>query len=269
MGRLEVLCTTMGQDSLDLVDKMNIQSDVLYANQCNKTEVIETTIKNHQVKMISTQSKGVGINRNISLIYSNGEIVLFSDDDMHYCDDYELKVLSEFDRFLDADAIIFNITSNSEKRKQKQNRRSKRVSRVSRLPYGAPRIAIRRSSWEKSNVWFTTLFGGGARYTSGEDSIFLNDLRKKGLTIYVSEKVIGEVNMDSSTWFSGRNDEYFFNKGAYCAATHPRTAFLWGLYYCLRITAPISYRVKHINFKMGVAAYRQGKSYHEVINSRK
>lgn len=265
MSKLEVLCTSMMQENLEIVKKMNIRSDVVVANQCDRTDFIESVINGYKIRMISTETRGVGKNRNISLLYASGDILLFADDDMKYTDTYAVDIVKEFDEHPNADVMIFNIESNSEKRKQKQNSKTRRISKITRLPYGAPRIAIKKSSWEKSNVWFTTLFGGGAKYTSGEDSIFLQELKRAGLNIYLSRVTIGVVDMSQSSWFSGRNEEYFFNKGAFCASEHKKLIFLWKLYYCVRIKAPLPLLKKIKSFDLGVTGYKTGKSYRDMF----
>lgn len=263
MSKLEILCTTMNQRDFSLIDKMNIQCDVVFSNQANHVGYDELESENFRAKMISTHTRGVGKNRNISLTYAEGDILLFADDDMKYVNGYTKLIEDEFERFSDADVIIFNITSNDAKRPQLQNRISKRLHILSKMPYGAPRIAIRRSSWEKSNVWFTPLFGGGAKYTSGEDSLFLQGVKNKGLHIYVSNKTIGEVDMSTSSWFSGRNEEYFFNKGAYCKAVHPYLFWVWKFYYCICIKTYMSILNRMKCFDRGIHAYMSGTSFEE------
>ena len=268
MGKLGVLCTTMRQNDFRLYERMNLHSDAVFANQCEKTCVEETNIDGNRVRMISTETRGVGKNRNISLLYAQNEILLFADDDMKYSDSYEADILSEFEKHPDADVFIFNIHSNNDERQQEQNKKTRKLNFLSRLPYGAPRIAIRKDAWERSNVWFTPLFGGGTKYTSGEDSIFLNDLRRAGLTMYVSSIDIGEANMDTSSWFTGKNEEYYFNKGAFCAAEHPRFLSVWKLYYCIRIKADLSLKNKLASFEKGVAGFKTGRSFADFAREK-
>lgn len=267
-SRVQVLCVAMNQEDLSLAKKMNISSDVIIANQADRNEVIENSYAWGTVKMISTGTKGVGRNRNTAFMYADGEILLLSDDDMRYSDTYAEDIVNEFDAHPDADVFIFNIISTDAKRAQKQNCRTMKMTRFSRLPYGAPRIAVRRSSWEKSNVWFTTLFGGGAKYTNGEDSMFLADLRKKGLVIYVSNKCIGQVNMNNSTWFHGVDAEFYFNKGAFSRAVYPRTRYLRMIYFLFGLESSLGYGERLGWFKAGMNGYESGTRYREVIEQR-
>lgn len=262
--KLQVLCVAMNQQDFSLVNRLNVSSDLIIANQTDKTEITEESFSWGKVKMVSTQTRGVGKNRNIAFLYSDGDILLLSDDDMQYSDTYVEDIISEFNSHPDADVMIFNITSTEDSRRQKENKTTKKLSRFSRLPYGAPRIAIRKTSWEKCNVWFSLLFGGGALYTNGEDSIFLMDLRKKGLNIYVSKKNIGIINMDSSCWFKGANEEYYFNKGAVSAAISPKIKFIKMIYFALRVKSELSFLDKMKWFSIGFNAYHKKMSYTDV-----
>lgn len=267
MSRVEVLCVSMHQSDLSLIKKLKVKTDTLIANQTNHCGELVQIDGGNIYKLISTNTVGVGKNRNISLIHSTGEILLFSDDDMEFYDSYETDIISEFEHYPNADVFIFNIDSNSKSRKQIKNKKTRRLGKFSRLPYGAPRIAIRRNSWEKSNIWFTPLFGGGAKYTSGEDSLFLKQLQRAGLRIYVSNKTIGTIDMTESSWYSGANEEFYFNKGAYCNATG-RNPVLWALYYSLRVRSEKQMRQRISWFFKGFFAFDSGRTYLECIEGR-
>lgn len=261
MSRLEVLCVAMNQKDFSLVDKMNLRCDAIIANQTDNTSFCVETYPWGCVKIVSSETRGVGKNRNNAFIHATGEILLLSDDDMQYTDSYVDDILSEFDNHPGADAFIFNILASDPERKQYQNTKTKKIGRFSKLPYGGPRIAIRRSAWEKSNVWFTVLFGGGARYTNGEDSMFLTDLLKKGLSVYVSNKVIGSVDMSESSWYRGTNEEFFFNKGAYCAATKKRLLTLYMIYFMFRVKGKLPLKSRKKAFLDGADAYKNNNGY--------
>lgn len=75
---------------------------------------------------------------------------------------------------------------------------------------------------------------GGAKYGSGEDSLFIRDALKRGLKIYTSKEVIAEINETESTWFSGYNDKYFFDRGALFSCLSKRWARLLCFQFVLR-----------------------------------
>ena len=233
MSKFEVLCVTMHQKDFSKIQEMNIHTDVVFANQADLTHFEEYNFENHRARMITTNTRGVGINRNLALLYAQGEICLFADDDVTYCDDMESRVLSEFDAHPDADIIVFNLNAESDRNNKKYNKTKKRFW-FSPMPWGTCRVAFRLNKVRKANVWFTTLFGGGCVFPCGEDSIWLTDVRKKGLTMYVSKETIGTVSFETSSWFTGYDEKYYFGKGAFYQAARPKLLHLWMIYFFLR-----------------------------------
>ncbi len=262
MSSFEVLCVTMGQHDFSKIKEMNIRSDVVFANQADHTAFNELEFNGHMAKMISTQTRGVGINRNLTLMYASADICLFADDDVIYNDNYPEVVIREFDEHPDADIFIFHFDTNSE-RKQIKYGKTKKCGKFSRMPWGGIRIAFRLSSVKKANVYFTTLFGGGCIFPSGEDSMWLKDIKRKGLTFYVSKETIGRVSFDGSSWFTGYDEKFFFGKGAFCYAMHAAGFDIWKLYYLWRYRKYGSMRfkdkLKWMNY--GRKGYRRMISY--------
>jgi glycosyltransferase involved in cell wall biosynthesis len=270
MNKFEVLCVTMHQNDFSKIKEMNIHSDVVFANQCDRTSYEEYKFESFKAKMISTQTRGVGINRNIALSYASAEICLLADDDVRYYDDMAERVIAEFDAHPDTDVIIFHLETDDPVRKQQKYNKTKKWPRYKGLPWGGIRIAFRLKSIRKANVWFSPLFGGGAIFPSGEDSMFLHDLRKAGLVFYVSKETIGTVSFEESTWFTGYDEKYFFGKGAIYKALRPRTTFLWMIYIAFRIKqCALTFTQKMKWMRHGRRAYREMlsfKAYKEKYN---
>lgn len=266
MNRFEILCVTMNQTDFSKVDQMNINSNVVYANQCDVTSYTEMNIGEHTAKMISTQTRGVGVNRNLALLYATAEICLFADDDVVYDDGMENKILAEFDAHPDADIIIFHLDTEDSGRRQKAYSKTAKRGRFSRMPWATFRIAVRLNSVKKANIWFTTLFGGGCVFPSGEDSMWLSDAKKKGLTFYVSKETIGTVSFEESTWFTGYNEKFFYAKGAFYKATH-KAILLWMIYFAVRTgkMGSLSYSEKMKWMRNGKIGYCKMQSYEDFI----
>lgn len=189
----------------------------------------ELEFDGYRARMITTDTRGVGVNRNLALLYAQGEICMFADDDVVYDDDAVSRILEEFRVHPDADIIIFHFESDTS-RKQPSYPATKKCGRFTRMTWGAVRIAFRLSSVRNANIWFTTLFGGGCIFPAGEDSMWLAEARKKGLTMYVSKETIGKISYQISSWYSGHDEKYFFGQGAYYQALRPRTVVFWSLY---------------------------------------
>lgn len=267
MSKFEVLCVTMHQADFSKIKEMNIHSDVVFANQCDRTSYEEYNFNGHTAKMISTQTRGVGINRNLALSYASAKICMLADDDVKYYDDMAERVVSEFEDHPDADVIIFHLKSDDLVRKQPRYNKTKKWSRIKGLPWGGIRIAFRLNSVKKANAWFSPLFGGGATFPSGEDSMFLMSLRNAGLIFYVSKETIGTVSFEKSTWFSGRNEKYFYARGAFYKAVHPKTIFLWMLNCALNIKnteLTFSHKMKWMRY--GIDGYKKMISYEQFCN---
>lgn len=234
--KIEVLVVTMNQMDYSLYDKMNLSTDAVLANQCDeyKYEAICKSGKN--IKMISTSSRGVGKNRNTALIHSSAEICVFADDDMIYVDNYEEIIRNAFEEIPDADIIIFNIeTIGTETRSRRLNYKIKRVHMFNCLNYGAARIAVRRNSLLKRNVWFSLLYGGGSKYSSGEDSLFLTESLRKGMKIYTYPAKIADISQGTSTWFNGYTNKYFNDRGIWLANAFPKLKYILSIYYSYKL----------------------------------
>jgi hypothetical protein len=177
----------------------------------------------------------------------------------------EERVLREFERHPDADVIVFHFASNDLNRKSPQYAKTKKWSKYARTPWGAIRLAFRLDSVRKANAWFTALFGGGCVFPSGEDSMWIKDLRRAGLTFYVSKETIGEVSYETSTWFTGYDNRYFYGVGACYTALNSKTAFIKFLYMAIRTKGKgdLSFSQKISWMKKGKIGYEKMLSYDE------
>ena len=235
MERLEVLCVTMHQTDFRKLEEMRISSDVVFANQADVTAFQEHSFGAFTAKMVTTQTRGVGINRNLARIYATGDILLFADDDLCYAPDYREQVLSAFRKWPKADMVIFSVefTRNGEVYRRRINKDG-RIRMRSGLRYGAASCAIRRSSLERRNLWFSTLFGGGTGYGHGEDTEFLASAFRRGLRIYTSSYCLGQTASDSSSWFHGYDEQYFYDQGVLYHTIFGALAIPMAAQYCLR-----------------------------------
>lgn len=263
-SKVEVLVATMNQIDLSLFYTMNIQTDVIFCNQCDRNEITDTVINECRVRMISTDTKGVGINRNIGLQLSTAEICLLSDDDVIYIDGYEDIIVEQFDNHKNAACIAFNLNCNGG---------SVEIFKSDKRRYrscGACKIAIKNASIKKHNINFNTLFGGGCKYSSGEDSLFCKDIIKKKLLFRTSTKFIGVTSKFSSTWFNGYNEKFYFDKGALVKARNP---IIWRVakYYLvikLGCKSELSYKkiIKLMN--LGAIAYKSSITYDDIFKAK-
>lgn len=235
MKNIQVLVAAMHQTDTSLADKMNIDCPVIIANQADREEIVELETEKGRVKMITTKTRGVGLNRNIALMAADADILLFADDDMLYYDGLADGVLSAFERVPQADVMVFGIDIVrdgvvTEKRRCKNTR----LHVWNSMKYGTVRFAVRRRSIVEKNITFNQCFGGGCPFSAGEDSLFLKACFDSGLKVYSCDYVLGSCSKDSSTWFVGYNEKYFYDKGVLMRNLFPRTSYLMALYFGIR-----------------------------------
>lgn len=224
---LEVLVSTMNQSNHSLIHRMNLQSDAIIINQCDKNDYEELKINNNHIRLFSFNERGVGLSRNSALMRATADICLFADDDVVYGDGYKEKIIKAFEENPNADIIVFNVPSENVDRPEYIISKYRRVRFHNCMRYGTFRIAARVDSIRASNICFSLLFGGGSKYGSGEDTLFLTESLKRGLKIYASPVKIGTVNHNDSTWFKGYTEKFFKDKGAlFYSISKPFSSFL-------------------------------------------
>ena len=155
---LEVLVATMQQADLSLVERMNLYQNAVIANQCGQWSYAESQSESYRIRMLSSNTKGVGINRNLALQLAEADILLFADDDIVYYDSDLQPVIDAFNQLPDADVIFFAIdmTRNGEVFDRRRHG-CRRLHLWNSLRYGACRMAIRREAVVKHRLSFSTL----------------------------------------------------------------------------------------------------------------
>ena len=233
--KLQTLVATMHQKDLSIVEKMNIRCGAVIANQADREEITNTKTEYGTVKMITTPTRGVGLNRNIALMAADADILLFADDDVVYKDDMPKMVIEAFESLPHADVIIFGMDMVKYGAVvERRDCKTRRLSVHNSMRFGTYRIAVRRKALLDNNITFHQRFGGGCEFGSGEDTLFLKSCFDRGLTVYSYNYNLGTCCKDSSTWFVGCDEKYFYDKGVLIRKLFPETACLMVLYFGIR-----------------------------------
>lgn len=230
---LEVLISSLEKEPQDLISRMNLECDAVLVNQGdNEDKYVFETADGLKVNVTGSCERGVGRSRNMALDEADSEIVLFSDDDIVYSEGYADRVLKAFESEPGADIIMFNVNVREERRTYFINKR-KNVHKWNVGRYPAYAAAARLDSIRKAGVRFSLLFGGGAEYSCGEDSLFLMDCLKAGLKIKAVPELIGREEASGSTWFHGYNDKFFIDRGVLFYFLYGRLAPVWAVRYVM------------------------------------
>ncbi len=209
---IQFLVSAVKEDVATLAERMNLQADAIIVNQCETNAYQEYEYHQNTIRCYSFAERGVGLSRNNCLMRADHEISVFADEDIIYHPGAAQAIAEEFDRHPEADMILFNM-------KVPADRATYHIGAFGRVRwyncgrYPTYSFAARTEKLRQANVAFSLLFGGGARYSNGEDSLFLSDCLRKGLKVYKTPVEIGRENGRPSTWFHGYNEKFFYDRG--------------------------------------------------------
>jgi len=213
--KVEVITTAMNTNGFELVSQMNIETDAVIANQSQIYDYQSQIIKGRNVKLVTTNTNGASLNRNIGIAHSSGDILLFTDDDTELVPDYERLILSEFQKNDSIDAIKFFAESKNQSRPL-AFRRPKQLSKAklsTLMSSGIVTFAIKRSRLIELDIRFNNNIGPGRKINHGEDGLFYKKLLDSGVNVYISPVLLGKIKQETSSWFKGYDEEYFCTCG--------------------------------------------------------
>ena len=210
--RLQMLISGVNLDTTHVAENMKLEADAIVINQTDSFGFEEYQYKEHRIKIYCMNEKGVGLSRNNALLRADGDIVLFSDEDIVYNEGYAKAVLDAFEANPDIDMIFFNFEVASD-RQTYHIERPCRVRRYNCGRYPTYSLAVRRELLHKKGITFSLLFGGGAKYSNGEDSLFIKQCIKSGMKALALPVTLGREVPRPSTWFDGYTDKFFYDRG--------------------------------------------------------
>lgn len=262
---IEVLLSCMNQDDYTIVEDIKLNTDIVIINQSNKKSYAERVFNHNNLKYVTTNDRGLSKSRNLALSYASNEICVLCDDDVSYVDNYKEIILNAFKKLPSADIIIFDINRIGHDRIIKPMRKIRKAPRFK--SYGSVRIAFKLEKIKLNNIRFNENFGSGSIYSSGEETIFLNESRKKKLHIYEYPEVIANVNFESSSWREGYNEKFYYDKGALLAAAYPNLKHVFMFYYIIKLSRGSKLTLKEIvKFLLsGMKNYPEKISYKEYL----
>lgn len=229
---LQLLVAAMNREPRELAEEMRIDSDAIIVSQGEHYAYEELDHNSHSVHYYSMAERGVGLSRNHSLLRATADISLFADEDIIYEPGYEQNVLAAFEEHPEADMLLFNIQA-MPGRETYHNDSFGRVRWYNSGRYPTYSFAVRTRKIHQNNITFSLLFGGGARYSNGEDSLFIRDCLRAGLKVYKVPVTIGHEKERESTWFTGYNTKFFFDRGVLYHYLYGRLAGLMALRFIL------------------------------------
>lgn len=235
---VQLLISCVDKNIQDLLEKLQLNSPAIIVNQCDREAEEHFSYNGHPVDVYHKNERGVGRSRNIALSKADQDICLFGDEDIVYVDGYEALIEAEFAAHPEADSILFQVEVTPERRTY-QNDSYGKVTLLNCGRYPAYSMAFRTEKLHKTGVKFSLLFGGGAPYSNGEDSLFIRQLIKAGMRVYKSPVQIGEEIPRPSTWFTGYHEKFFFDRGVLYHFLYGVMAPIWGFRFVFTKKAEI------------------------------
>ena len=202
----------MNLDTTHVAENMKLEADAIVINQTDSFGFEEYQYNNRNIRVYSFIEKGVGLSRNNALLRADGDIVLFSDEDIVYNEGYAKAVLDAFEANPDIDMIFFNFDV-AEDRQTYHIEKKGRIRSYNCGRYPTYSLAVRREVLHKKGITFSLLFGGGAKYSNGEDSLFIKQCIKSGMKALALPVTLGREVPRPSTWFNGYTDKFFYDRG--------------------------------------------------------
>ena len=213
-----VLLSCMNQIDSTIIQRSNIQTDVIVVNQCDKEDISEFVFKNNKgvichAKFINTKERGLSRSRNMAIKHAWGDICLICDDDEFLDDSYEETILSAYKKRYKENVIVFAIERRDENPPRKYPTKEKYVGLKQLLKTSSVQITFKREAITNANLKFDVMLGSGTGNGAGEETKFLMDCRRNGIKIYYVPECLGAVLSGNSSWFKGYTPDFMKNQG--------------------------------------------------------
>lgn len=208
--KLVTLVSCMHQKDRCIIERSNIQSDVVIVNQCDIDSVEEFDFINSSgiechAKMINTTERGLSRSRNMAILNAWGDVCYMCDDDEYMDSDFTTKIKNAYSSHPDMDIITFGLIRKNYTYPQKECK----IGIPQILRTSSVQTTFKRNSILKKHILFDPQMGSGSGNGGGEEIKFLMDCRRKGLKLYYVPDIIATVQSEESQWFHGFTEKYF------------------------------------------------------------
>ena len=93
--KVEVLASVMNQSLDKIAEEMALDSEAVIINQCGQLGYQEELYRGNRIRFYSFPERGVGRSRNEAILRAEGDICLFSDEDIVYEQGYAQAILED------------------------------------------------------------------------------------------------------------------------------------------------------------------------------
>ena len=209
---LTVLISCMHEKDHSIIERSNVQSDVVVINQCDMDYVQEFDFINKggqmcHAKFINTSQRGLSNSRNMAIDNAWGDIGYVCDDDEYLADDYVDTITSAYKAHPNSSVIIFSINRKGHTYPSKEQK----VGIKQILKTSSVQTTFRIKDILDKKIKFDTLMGSGTGNGGGEENKFLMDCKRKSLSLLYIPQTIATVKSEDSQWFHGFTKKYYID----------------------------------------------------------
>lgn len=234
--KIEHIISTMNRKEYSFLDKMNIQTKSIVVNQTDKIRNEKCILKNgNMVKIFSVVERGLSRSRNKLLEESTGDICIIGDDDVEYLAGYLEIINRAYEKYPDADIIVFQFTHDKNKETRVRYKKDKRYYLWNISKVASVEITFKRKSIIDKGIKFNNIIGLGTKFPSGEENAFLADALRAGLKIYHIPKTICYAVEEHKVKNKSDLKDYLITKGAAYYCIYKKFFILYALaFICLK-----------------------------------
>jgi glycosyltransferase involved in cell wall biosynthesis len=262
---LEILIATKNRTNFDFLALMFpfttfSNFNILIINQSNENVLISDF---ETIRVINVNEKGLSKSRNLAIKNASKKICLITDDDVVFSPNFQLEIISAFNKNPKVSIITFNHQRQGLEQPHNSSSISFYHSYKSIWNVCSIEIAFQIESIKENAIYFDENFGLGSNFETAEEYLFLRAAIKQRLGVIFYPFVIVSHPLITSGENQG-SDKILFARGALFSKTKVNLAYIWLLKYVFFLV-----RNEYIDWNECVRKYKTGLSgirkYKELV----
>ena len=183
---LTLLIACMHEKDTSIIQRSNVQTDVVVVNQCDRDSVEEFDFVNKKgkichAKFINTTERGLSCSRNMAIRNAWGDVCLICDDDELMEADYEVAIIGQYQKHKDSIVNTFSLIRKDCARTYSAS--PKKLGFLDTLHTNSLQISFNRKLVLDNNILFDEMMGSGTGNGREEENRFMMYCYKTGYSV--------------------------------------------------------------------------------------
>lgn len=258
----------MNQTSLDFLIPMFPMShfskfSILIINQTKENKLLSSQFES--VNVVNSFEIGLSKSRNLGIKNASKSIIILTDDDVVFADDFVQKIINSFTNYPNQNILRFQVQSLEKKfLKNYPTNFNKNLNRFELLNSMSIELVFRKNIFNENKILYDENFGLGAKFAIGEENSLLLDFKKENVTIGFIPEVLCYHDEKHSSAILSKHEIYYYS-GAFFYRNFGSTYKFWIL---LKLFFELKQR--KISFSVLSRLYKQailGKNDYKKISN--